>query len=67
MRSLSVLLLALVIIAPLDSADKPRLLIQRIGPSASTIYLADADGSSERPLLAASALDYNASLSPDGQ
>ena len=67
MRRLSVVMLALAIISRLDGADKPHLVIQRIGPSISTIHIANADGSRERRLLATSALDYNASLSPDGQ
>ena len=61
------LLLALAMFSSTSASDKPRLLIQRIGPSASTIHIANADGSGERQLLRMSALDYNASLSPDGQ
>jgi Tol biopolymer transport system component len=49
-------------------ADEPaRLLIHHIGPAVSTIHVANADGTGERPLLTASALDYNAMFSPDGQ
>ena len=67
MRIPTIALSALVIISSTNASDKPRLLIQRIGPSASTIHIANADGSGEHQLLAMSALDYNASLSPDGQ
>jgi hypothetical protein len=42
-------------------------VIQRIGPSASALYMANADGSGERQLFTMSALDYNAALSLDGQ
>ena len=42
------------------------MLMNRIVPSASTLSLADSDGSGERPLLTASALDDHASFSPDG-
>lgn len=42
------------------------MLMNRIGPSASTLYVADSDGSGERPLLPVSALDYHATFSPDG-
>ena len=42
------------------------MLMNRIGPSASTLYIANSDGSDERPLLAASGMDYHASFSPDG-
>ena len=67
MRIPATALSALVMISSTNASDKPRLLIQRIGPSASTIHVANADGSGEHQLLAMSALDYNASLSPDGQ
>jgi Tol biopolymer transport system component len=67
MRIPTIALSALVIISSTNAFEKPRLLIQRIGPSASTIHIANADGSGEHTLLDMSALDYNASLSPDGQ
>lgn len=67
MRTALVPVVALAVMSSATAADKTRLLIHRIGPSVSTIHIARADGSSERPLLAVSALDYNASLSPDGQ
>ncbi|EMR62348.1 hypothetical protein MGN70_004645 [Eutypa lata] len=43
------------------------LFMNRIGPSTSELYVADADGSNERKLLEDSQLDYHASFSPDGQ
>ena len=67
MRIPTASLLALAVISSTNASDKPRLLIQRIGPSTSTIHIANANGSDERPLPAISALDYNASLSADGQ
>ena len=66
MRGLGLALLT-VTVASQHLTDTPRLLIQRIGPSACTIHIANADGSGERQLLTTSGLDYNASLSPDGQ
>ena len=42
-------------------------MIQRIGPSASAIYIANADGPGEQQLFTMSALDNNAEISPDGQ
>ena len=48
-------------------ADAQSLLIHRLGPSEATLYIAAADGSNERPLLASSAFDYNPSLSADGE
>lgn len=44
----------------------PVLLMNRIGPSSSTLYIAQADGSRERRLLASEGLDYHASFSRDG-
>lgn len=43
------------------------LLLNRIGPSASQIFVADADGSHERKLIDSGTLDYNASFSADGK
>ena len=43
------------------------LLINRIGPSTSTLYISNADGSDERPLFDKSKLDFHASFSPDGE
>ena len=46
---------------------KERILLHRIGPSQSTLFMAIADGSLERPLLPNSGFDYNASFSADGK
>jgi Tol biopolymer transport system component len=43
------------------------MLMNRIGPSASTLYLANADGSGEHPSLSNPAFDYNATSSADGK
>ena len=43
------------------------LLLNRIGPVASQIYMANADGTQERKLIDSGTLDYNASFSADGQ
>ncbi len=42
------------------------MLMNRIGPSASELYMSNADGSGERKLLQDSSFDYHASWSPDG-
>ncbi len=42
---------------------KERILLHRIGPSQSTLFIAKTDGSDERPLLPSSGFDYNASFS----
>src|SRR5260370_38531883 len=46
---------------------KERILLHRIGPSQSTLFIAKTDGSDERPLLANSGFDYSASFSADGK
>jgi Tol biopolymer transport system component len=46
---------------------KERILLHRIGPSQSTLFIAKTDGSDERPLLPNSGFDYNASFSADGK
>jgi len=66
-RLIGAVLLALAISSAAYASDRPRLLIQRIGPAVSTLYVANANGSDERSVFAAPALDYNAAMSPDGQ
>ena len=48
------------------AATRHTLLMNRLGPSQMVLYIANADGSGERPLFASSGFDYNASFSPDG-
>ena len=67
MRIPGALLLAVFAFSSTSAADKPRLLIQRIGPVTSKIHIANADGTGEQALPMKPELDYNASLSPDGQ
>ena len=43
------------------------MLMNRIGPSTSELFIANADGSNERKLLGASVFDYHASFSADGK
>jgi Tol biopolymer transport system component len=43
------------------------MLMNRIAPSASDLYTANADGSSERKFLDTPAFDYNATFAADGQ
>ena len=43
------------------------MLMNRIGPSASELYIANSDGTGERKLLAESVFDYHASYSADGK
>lgn len=51
-----------------QAAAKEVMLMNRIGPSKLMLYVANADGSGERPLLPAQSVrEYDASFSPDGQ
>jgi Tol biopolymer transport system component len=51
----------------LGTGTKGVMLMNRIGPSASELYIANSDGSDERKLLAESVFDYHASYSADGK
>src|SRR5439155_21915022 len=68
MRTRLPLLLILVSAAGVAALaqSKQTLLMNRLGPSQMTLYIANGDGSGGRPLLASSSLDYDSSLSPDG-
>lgn len=55
------------LLALADESRPGPLLLNRIGPSASQIFIANADGSNERKLVDSGTLDYNASFSADGQ
>lgn len=43
------------------------MLMNRIGPSASELYIANSDGTGERKLLQSSVFDYHAGFSRDGK
>jgi len=60
-------LLATLLVSTSVLFAKERILLYRIGPSQSTLFIANADGSDERPLLPNSGFDYNASFSADGK
>ncbi|BCL32488.1 PD40 domain-containing protein [Streptomyces aurantiacus] len=53
-------------VAAAASGKKGVMLMNRIGPSSSALYLANADGSDERALLQNAAFDYHATFSADG-
>lgn len=62
------MLLAQAGIAKAAPGKKGVMLMNRIGPSSSTLFIADADGGNERPLLGpASRFEYHASFSADGK
>jgi Tol biopolymer transport system component len=48
-------------------AKKGVMLMNRIAPAVSELFIANLDGSNERKLLADSAYEYNGSLSTNGQ
>ena len=50
-----------------SGAKKGVMLMNRIGPSSSDLYVANADGTGERKLLQNSVFEYNASFAPDGK
>lgn len=62
------LILAGLCTIALANAQAPQYTIAfgSLGPSRTTVYLADGDGSGARPLFAGPTVDYNASLSRDG-
>lgn len=49
------------------SKRKGVMLMSRIAPSSSDLYIANADGSGERKFLDEPAFDYNAHFAADGQ
>ena len=55
-------ILVLVAAAIILAAPKQTLLMNRLGPSQLVLYVANADGSGERPLFATSGFDYNGSF-----
>jgi Tol biopolymer transport system component len=49
------------------AAQRPRIVFSRLAPTHVGLFLADAGGRNERPLMPATGLDYNASFSADGK
>jgi TolB protein len=50
-----------------DAAEREHLLFARIGPASAQLFIANGDGTAERPVLPATGLDYSPSLTSDGQ
>ncbi len=63
----SALLLLLVSAAAAAAGEKNRIFVDQWSPTRSVLYIADADGSDPRKLLAGSDRDYNGSFSHDGE
>jgi Tol biopolymer transport system component len=53
--------------AQAGSTTKGNLLLNRVGPVSSELYVANADGTGEQKLIASAGFDYHASFSKDGQ
>ncbi|BFG79678.1 hypothetical protein PTKU46_77110 [Paraburkholderia terrae] len=53
--------------AIVGAAQNGDLLLNRIGPVTSELYVSNADGSGEHRLIATDGFDYHASFSKDGQ
>ena len=53
--------------AQATGAKKGVMLMNRIGPSSSDLYIANVDGTGERKFLQDAMFEYNASFSPDGK
>ena len=64
--SLVLTILMVVLFAVQPALAKDTLLVNRIGPSASELFVANGDGSGERKLFAETGFDYDASFSTDG-
>ena len=62
---LTILMVALFAVQP--ALAKDTLLVNRIGPSASELFVENGDGSGERKLFAETGFDYDASFSTDGK
>ena len=66
MGRLPVLLLAAT--GLLLAQPQPKTIVHgRVGPSQIQLFVSNADGTAERPLVASDSLDYNPAWSPDGQ
>ena len=60
-----VYILSVILSRPVFAKDV--MLMNRIGPSVSELYVANADGSGERKLMRGDGFDYHASYSSDGK
>ena len=60
------LLIAFHSVSNAADSKKKVMLMNRIGPTASELYIADTDGSNEHKLFEKSGFDYHASYSADG-
>ncbi len=61
------LYLFVLAIGSLLAADPNRIFFAHGAPAKATIFISNADGGEEHPLLQSTSLDYNPSWSPDGR
>jgi Tol biopolymer transport system component len=61
----TVLITLLMGVLTVDAKD--RIILNRLGPSASELFVANADGTDERKLVSGSGMDYSPSFSHDGK
>ncbi|TDD84389.1 hypothetical protein E1293_13045 [Actinomadura darangshiensis] len=54
-------------VAAASHGKKGVMLMNRIGPSSSNLYISNIDGTNERKLLADARFDYHAAISADGR
>jgi TolB protein len=66
-RGILLLCAVLVDSAPAAVPHKDRIIFQQISPTSVGLFLSDADGQNERPLIPATSRDYNAAFSADGK
>jgi Tol biopolymer transport system component len=66
MKKARLFVAAFVTVLPVQ-AQKKVMLMNRLGPTDSVLYMANANGTGERPLMAASGFDYDSSFSADGK
>lgn len=56
-----------IAVMPADAQTKMTVVVNAIGPFGSDLYVANVDGTGERPLLGDAGFDYDASFSADGK
>lgn len=57
----------LLLLASLTAFAADRILISRLGPTEASLFISNADGSAERPLMKDGSLHYNPAWSPKGE
>ncbi len=66
MRAIWLAACCFTLLCPSFARAADRVLISRLGPTKAALFISQADGSGERPLLATTSLDYDPAWSPKG-